>query len=52
MVKRIMVFEDRRLEIEFYYRDQYRIMVEADKRIKDGETKGHKTDNRKTERSA
>lgn len=44
MVKRIMVFEDRRLELEFYYRNQYRIMVEADKRIKDGETKEHQTE--------
>ncbi len=32
MVKRICVFEGRRLEVEFYYRDQYRIMREANRR--------------------
>lgn len=28
LVKRIYVFEDKRLEIEFYFRDEYRIMQE------------------------
>ena len=39
MVKTITVFEDKRLEIEFYYRNQYRIMQEVNKRIKQGRNK-------------
>lgn len=32
MVKKISVFENRKVEIEFYYTDQYRIMSEVNKR--------------------
>ena len=33
MVKKISVYENHRIEIEFYYTDQYRIMREVNKRI-------------------
>ena len=33
MVKRITVYENQRIEIEFYYTDQYRIMQEKNNRI-------------------
>ena len=39
MVKKIEVFEDRRLEIEFYYKNQYRMMCEVNKRIKQDRNK-------------
>ncbi|MCI8276275.1 MAG: recombinase family protein [Lachnospiraceae bacterium] len=35
MVKRIYVFEGKRIEIEFYYADSYRIMLEANRKLKD-----------------
>lgn len=47
MVKQISVFENHRIEIEFYYTDQYRIMREINKRMK-----GEKLKNRTEERSA
>jgi len=47
MVKQISVFENHRIEIEFYYTDQYRIMREINKRMK-----GEKLKNRPEERSA
>lgn len=37
MVKRILVFERQRLEIEFYYQNPYRIMRKAGREIKRGE---------------
>ena len=40
MVKRVTVFENQRLEIEFYYMNQYRIMREVNK-MKEQETKEH-----------
>lgn len=40
MVKRVTVFENQRLEIEFYYMNQYRIMQEVNK-MKELETKEH-----------
>lgn len=36
MVKEIIVYENHRIEIEFYYMDHYRVMSEVNKRIKDG----------------
>ena len=36
MVKSVSVFENRRIEIEFYYMDQYRIMREINKNKEDG----------------
>ena len=39
MVKKISVYENNRIEIEFYYTDQYRIMREVNKRIKDKQKK-------------
>ena len=39
MVKKISVYENHRIEIEFYYTDQYRIMREVNKRIKDEQKK-------------
>ena len=47
MVKQISVFENHRIEIEFYYTDQYRIMREINKRMM-----GEKLKNRPEERSA
>lgn len=35
MVKEIIVYENHRIEIEFYYMDHYRVMSEVNKRIKD-----------------
>ena len=35
MVKEIRVFENHRIEIEFYYTDQYRMMREAGRRQAD-----------------
>ena len=35
MVKEILIYEDQRIEIVFYYTDQYRIMREVNKRMKD-----------------
>ncbi len=36
MVKRITVFEDRRLDMEFYYMNQYRIMRETNEKLSSG----------------
>lgn len=47
MVKEITVYENQRIEIEFYYTDQYRIMREVNKRSEDGKQLG-----RLSERSA
>ncbi len=47
MVKAIRVFENKRLEVEFYYMNQYRIMREVNKKMKE-----QKTNNRLAERSA
>ena len=47
MVKQISVFENHRIEIEFYYTDQYRIMREINKRMM-----GEKLKKRPEERSA
>lgn len=47
MVKAIRVFENKRLEVEFYYMNQYRIMREVNEKMKE-----QKTNNRLTERSA
>lgn len=47
MVKAITVFENKRLEVEFYYMNQYRIMQEVNKKAKE-----HKTNKRPEERSA
>ena len=47
MVKTIRVFENKRLEVEFNYMNQYRIMREVNKKMKE-----QKTNNRLTERSA
>lgn len=35
MVKEILIYEDQRIEIVFYYTDQYRIMREVNRRMKD-----------------
>lgn len=37
MVKEILVYEEQRIEIVFYYTDQYRIMSEVNKRIQNRE---------------
>lgn len=47
MVKRVTVFENKRLEVEFYYMNQYRIMREVNKKVK-----AQKTKERSEERSA
>lgn len=52
MVKAITVFENKRLEVEFYYRNQYRIMQEVNRKVKEQKAKEHKTNNRLEERSA
>lgn len=46
MVKQITVFEKRRVEVEFYYTDQYRIMSEANKRRRAKERKKHPSERR------
>ncbi len=38
MVKAIRIYEDKRLEIEFYYRNQFRVIREANKRAGDQNT--------------
>ncbi|GFH88814.1 hypothetical protein IMSAGC002_00052 [Lachnospiraceae bacterium] len=48
MVKSITVFENKRLEVEFYYMNQYRIMQEVNKKVKEQKTEY----NRNKERSA
>lgn len=35
MVKAIRIYEDKRLEIEFYYRDQFRVIREANQRARE-----------------
>ena len=47
MVKRIVVFENQRIDVEFYYMNQYRIMQEVNKKIDEKKAK-----ERLTERSA
>lgn len=37
MVKKITVFENKRLEVEFYYMNQYRVMREVNKKVKNSE---------------
>lgn len=39
MVKRIEVFENRRIDVEFYYMNQYRIMQDANRKMKGQEVK-------------
>ena len=39
MVKEILVFENHRIEMEFYYTDQYRIMREVNRRLADDKKK-------------
>lgn len=39
MVKEISIFENRKVEIEFYYTDQYRIMSQVNKRQREKELK-------------
>lgn len=41
MVKEIIVYENQRIEIVFYYTDRYRVVGEADKKIKDSEKRLH-----------
>lgn len=41
MVKRVMVFENQRIDVEFYYMNQYRIMQEVNKKMNGQEIKGH-----------
>ncbi len=41
MVKEILVYEEQRMEIIFYYTDQYRIMSEVNKRIQNSENIKH-----------
>lgn len=41
MVKRILVYENQRIEIEFYFMDQYRIMNETNTGRKDQQKKEH-----------
>lgn len=41
MVKRIRIYENRRIEIEFYFMDHYRIMSEANRVRKDKQEKMH-----------
>lgn len=53
MVKAVTVFENKRLEVEFYYRNQYRIMLEVNKKVEEQKTKERKTNNnRLAERGA
>ena len=52
MVKAITVFENKRLEVEFYYMNQYRIMREVNKNEKEQKSKEHKTNKCSEERSA
>ncbi|MCM1539050.1 MAG: recombinase family protein [bacterium] len=52
MVKAITVFENKRLEVEFYYMNQYRIMQEVNKKVSGQKTKERQTKHRLTERSA
>lgn len=40
MVKTILVYENRRIEIEFYYTDRFRMPREADRRLPDGSRGG------------
>ena len=47
MVKAITVFENKRMEVEFHYMNQYRIMREVNKKVKEQKTK-----QRSEERSA
>ena len=46
MVKQITVFEKRRVEVEFYYTDQYRIMSEVNKRQRAKKRKKHPSERR------
>ena len=46
-MKRIVVFENQRIDVEFYYMNQYRIMQEVNKKIDEKKAK-----ERLTERSA
>ena len=41
MVKEITVYENKRIEIEFYYKDQFRIMQEINSQMKDKKQKKH-----------
>lgn len=41
MVKTITVFENKRLEVEFYYMNQYRIMREVNQKVGEQKTKKH-----------
>jgi len=41
MVKEIIVYENQRIEIVFYYTDRYRVVGEADKKINDSEKRLH-----------
>lgn len=41
MVKEIIVYENQRIEIVFYYTDQYRIMSEVNKRMRDSKKIKH-----------
>lgn len=41
MVKEIIVYENQRIEMVFYYTDRYRVVGEADKKIKDSEKRLH-----------
>lgn len=52
MVRRISVLEDRRIEIEFRYIDQYRVMREVDKRVKESENQMQTTNKTSNGRSA
>ena len=46
MVKSITVYEDKRLEVEFYYMNQYRIMQEVNKKVKEQKTEYKKNKER------
>ena len=39
MVREISVYENRRIEIEFYYTDKYRVLTEENKNIGDRKEK-------------
>lgn len=41
MVKEIIVYENQRIEMVFYYTDRYRVVGEADKKINDSEKRLH-----------
>ena len=41
LVKRIYVYEGRRIEIEYYFMDQYRVMLGADRNRTDGRAAMH-----------